>query len=67
MTPRKMMIEFPAEISYKGRERCLTRKKSWLATYMFYDYDILELDYTKTAEEAIIRLSALLEKNEKIQ
>ena len=42
------MIEFPAEISYKGREGCLTRKKSWLSTYMF---DILGLDYTKTAEE----------------
>ena len=50
----EMMIEFPAEISYKGRERCLTRKRSWL-------------DYTKTAEEAIIILSARLEENEKIQ
>ena len=55
MTPGEIMIEFSAEISYKGRERCLTRKKSWLAIYMF---DILGLDYTKTAEEAIIRLSA---------
>ena len=55
MTPREMMIEFPAEISYEGKKGCLTRKKSWLATYMF---DILGLDYTKPAEEAIIRLSA---------
>lgn len=34
---------------------------------MFYNYYILGLDYTKTAEEAIIRLSARLEENEKIQ
>ena len=68
-TPWEILIEFPAEIRLKSGRRgyfSLTNEDDlgWLATYQFYELDILDLTYSESAEEAIRKLSAKLKDEE---
>ena len=67
-TPWDTLIELPAEIQliggYSGHFDLSHEKHiGWMATYMYYEFDILDLDYSESAEEAIRALSAWLEEN----
>ena len=67
-TPWDILIELPAEIQIIGGHSGhfdLSHEKhiGWMATYMYYEFDILDLDYSESAEEAIRVLSAWLEEN----
>lgn len=53
------LLDFPKNINIDNKEGCLqitNESLGWHSTYVFYDYDLLNLDYFQTLKESLWNL-----------